>query len=557
MKTDWQGKRILCLVLAMLLAADCLSACAGGTGDGAVGPSAEEGPKAERVLVAVDEEPDTVDFQCTTIYYTIAYNVFDRLVETVVGPDGEASIVPSLAESWVISDDGLRYTFHLREGVKFSNGSPLTASDVYYTFVRLLTHPNSCNRDIAECILGAGALEKHETDILEGFHVLNDRDFSITLERPFAAFLSCLSMPGASILDQESTEKAGVRFGESAYHTVGTGPFCFYSWVPRNSIVLRANRDCWAGPPQVDEIKLLFLTDPVEERVMFENGELDILNLDNLGDAAEYFIHGDIYQDNLATARQVGISYIALNESVTPLNNGKVRKALQLALNRQMLLDAVYSGRGDLENGIFPHGLWGYNPDLDGIPYDPDAARELLKEAGYPNGFDLTFSVKTSSTLLERQMAYMAVSMWKKIGVRAEVELLDEKTFMERRKAGKLACYTASWVADFDDPDNFIYTFYGDAGNTRYRSLCYYNEAVMKRVRDARGIMDDEARMREYQELEKIIVHDDAAWIPLYSRVRFYVFSDRVQKFTVAWNGRFTPSLRNMEMKEDTGPNPY
>ena len=557
MKTGLQVKRILCLVLAMLLAAGCLSACAGGTGDGGAGSSEAEGEQAERFLVTVDDEPDTVDFQCTTIYYTVAYSVFDRLVETVVGPDGEASIVPSLAESWVISDDGLRYTFHLREGVKFSNGSPLTASDVYYTFVRLLTHPSSCNRDIAEGILGAEALEKHETDILEGFHVLNDRDFSITLEQPFAAFLSCLSMPGASILDQESTEKAGVRFGESAFHTVGTGPFVFYSWVPRDSIVLKANPDCWSGPPQYDGIRLLFVTDPVEERLMFENGELDILDLDNLSDAAEYFIHGDIYQDMLATVRQVGISYIALNESVTPLNNEKVRKALQLGLNRQMLLDAVYSGRGDLENGIFPRGLRGYNPDLDEIPCDPDAARELLKEAGYPNGFDLTFSVKTSSTALEREMAYMAVSMWKKIGVRAEVELLEEKTFMERRKAGKLACYTASWIADFDDPDNFIYTFFGDADNTRFRSLCYTNEAVMKRVRDARGIMDEEARMREYQELEKIIVHDDAAWIPLYSRVRFYVVGDRLQKFSACWNGRFTPSLRSMELKPVTEENPY
>ena len=185
MKTLPQANRMICLVLAMLLAAGCLSACAGRPSGGASDPSAEEAQEDERFLTVVDEEPDTVDFQCTTIYYTIAQNVFDRLVETVVGPDGEMSIVPSLAESWVVSDDGLRYTFHLRDGVRFHDGALLTSDDVYYTFFRLLTHPYSCNRDIARNILGADRLEKGETDVLEGFHVLNDRDFSITLEQPF------------------------------------------------------------------------------------------------------------------------------------------------------------------------------------------------------------------------------------------------------------------------------------------------------------------------------------------------------------------------------------
>ena len=552
MKIARQVKRILCSVLALVLAAGGLSACSfSGAADSASGSAAGETEETERILVTVDDEPDTVDFQCTTIYYTIALNVFDRLVETKVDPEGNVSIVPSLAESWVISNDGLRYTFHLREGVKFSNGEDLTSSDVLYTFKRMLTYQSACNRDIVRCIVGAEALEKRETDSLEGFHVLNDRDFSITLEKPYAAFLSCLSMPGASILDEGTTVKAGVRFGKSAYHTVGTGPFTFYSWIPKQFIILKANPDCWSGAPEYDGVVLRFITDPVEERLEYENGELDILDLDNLSDAAEYFIHGDIYQDKLVTVRQVGISYIALNEAFAPLNNTKVRRALQLGLNRQMLLDAVYSGRGNLENGIFPRGLKGYNPDLEEIPYDPEAAKELLAEAGRPNGFDLTISVKASSSPLEREMIGMVADMWKRIGVRAEVEVLDESVFMDRRKAGRLACYSATWSADFDDPDNFIYTFFGSMENSRFRSLNYANDKIMRRVNDARSILDETARMREYQELEKIIVQDDAAWIPLFSRQHFYVVGDRIEKFCVSWNGWYTTSFRDMEMKKD------
>ena len=551
MKTLLQAKRIACLLLAMLLAAGGLSACsAGGAGDRAPRLSTVEAENAERILVTVDDEPDTVDFQCTTLYYTVALNVFDRLVETEVGPDGEVSIVPSLAESWEVSDDGLRYAFRLRDGVRFSNGEALTASDVLYTFRRLLTCPDSVNGDIAAGILGAGALQRRETDSLEGFQVLDDLNFVITLERPFAAFLSCLSMPGASILDETSTAKAGVRFGKSAYHTVGTGPFVFYSWIPRQGMVLKANPDCWAGPPQYDGVELRFIKDSVAERRLFQDGEIDIMDLDNLGDSAEYFIHGDIYQDSLVMVRQVGISYIALNEAVTPLDNPKVRRALQMGLNRQMLLDAVYSGRGDLENGIFPRGLKGFNPELDEIPCDPEGARALLAEAGYPDGFDLVFSVNASATQLEREMAGMVVSMWNRIGVRAEVEVLDEIKFMERRRTGRLACYAATWSADYNDPDNFIYTFFGTPENSRYRSICYRDEALMSRVRDARSILDEDARLREYQELEKRIVQDDAAWIPLFSRQHYYMVGDRIEKFCVAWNGWYTTSFRDMEMKE-------
>ena len=170
-------------------------------------------------LVAVEDEPDTVDFQCTSIHYTIAQNVFNRLVEMENDENGNMEILPSLAKSWEISANGQCYTFHLQENVEFSNGKPLTASDVKFTFERLLTHPDSCNKDIVDIIVGAAALEKGERDHLEGFEVLSDLDFAITIDRPFEAFLACLTMPGASILDQETTTAAGDLFGKDAKWT--------------------------------------------------------------------------------------------------------------------------------------------------------------------------------------------------------------------------------------------------------------------------------------------------------------------------------------------------
>ncbi len=554
MKTVFHRCRAVSVLLALAVSL-VLAGCAAGGSASLIPPpeqTAAQKNTSARFLVTVEDEPDTVDFQCTTLHYTVAQNVFDRLVEVEAECSGSMQILPSLAESWEISDDRQVYTFHLRENVTFSNGSPLTSSDVLYTLIRALTHPDGCNRSCAELILGASRLESGQTDRLEGFTVLSDLDFTITLEQPFEAFLTCLSMPGASILDEETTAAAGNRFGVDPAWTIGTGSFVLESWEPGVGMVLTANSSCWRGAPCCDGVRLLFVTDPEAVRMMFENGELDILNLDDLDNAGEFFIHGDIYQDRLHQVQQVGISYIALNESVPPLGDVRVRKALQLALNRTVLLDAVYSGRGNLENGIFPYWLYGYNPELAEIPYDPDEAKALLEQAGYPDGFRLTVSLSASSTRSESALVRLAASMWEKIGVDASIEVLDDNVFMTLRKRGKLSCYTATWTADYNDPENFIGTFFGSRENTTFRSLCYPDEAVMKRVRDARVIDDAVARLREYRELERIIVQEDAAWIPLFSRVRYYVVSDRVKGFRASWNGSVKSNYREFSIEGDS-----
>ena len=501
-------------------------------------------------LTVVEDEPDTVDFQCTTIHYTIAQNVFDRLAEMESDRKGNAVIRPALAERWEISEDRRSYTFHLREGVTFSNGAALTSEDVRFTFTRLLSHPDSCNRDIADAIVGAKELEAGTTDTLKGFEIHDDLEFTIMLEEPFEAFLACITMPGASILDAETTREAGDRFGKDPAWTVGTGSFILRSWESGMGMILTQNPDCWQGPPHCEGLNLLFLTDPEEIRLLFENGELDILNLDDVGRTAEFFLHGDIYQDRLYEVQRISTTYIALNEAIEPLGDVRVRKALQLSLNRELLLDAGYSGHGLLVDGILPRGMYGYNPNLSKIPFDPAEAKNLLAQAGYPNGFDLTFSVSSASTQGELSLIRMAVSMWQEIGVRASVEVLEEDDFMRLRKSGSIACYSATWTADFNDPDNFFYTFFGDAENTRFRSLNYPEEDIMAQVRLARTIADADKRIQKYHDLERVIAQDDAAWIPLFSRQFFYVSSERLKGLRASWNGSVKNMYREMSVTD-------
>ena len=537
-------RHIAILLAALMLTAPSLCSCS-------YDAAGRDETDTSSYISVVWEEPDTTDFQCTTIYYDSTYCVYDRLVDTRVSHAGSVAMKPSLARTWEVSPDGRVYTFHLREGVKFSNGSDLTSSDVEYTLSRLLTHPDSQNREIARSIKGAEALEKGEATTLEGFREISDLDFSITLEEPFEAFLACLSMPGASILDKETTEEAGDSFGHDIEHTIGTGSFILTEWKPGKGMTFTANEDCWKGAPGSDGLNISFEQDAATMRRMYDEGDLDVLDLDNLDNAADYYMYGDIYQDRLHTAQQVSITYVALNESIAPLNDVRVRKAMQYALDREMLLEVVYDGEGTVEDGIFPRGLYGYNPALETIPYDIDQARSLLAQAGYPDGFDITISVRPESTQREMKLIRLIAEMWEKAGIHADISVIEYSEFMDQRKKGELACYVATWIADFNDPDNFIYTFFGDEKNTTGRSLCYPDEDVMARVRSARTITDPDKRIEEYRALEQKIIQEDAAWVPLFSRKKVYVTSERLENFNCAWTGGFFAKLPEMSIKED------
>ncbi|MBQ4514247.1 MAG: ABC transporter substrate-binding protein [Anaerolineaceae bacterium] len=505
----------------------------------------------DRYLRFIGEEPNTMDPQCTSGYYTVALNVFDRLVE-VETIDGVNVIVPALAESWEISDDGLVYMIHLRQGVTFSNGSPLTASDVKFTLERLLSNPAGRNKDIAMSILGAEAFRNGETETLEGLRIVDDNTIEITLAYPYGPFLACMSTPGASILDEETVTAAGEQSGMMSKSIIGTGPFVFEEWKPGAEITMKKNPTFWGKEAGCEGLRMIFLSGSVSPRLLFENGQVDILDLENVGGDSEYFINGDIYRGLIHSGTRVGITYIALNENIEPLNDVRVRKAMQLALDRNTIMRAIISGRGHVENGIFPHGLLGHNPDLPEIPYDVDEALKLLKEAGYPDGFDVNFCLIYNSSELMHQLVDVVTFMWSKIGIRTKITEMTEDEYIEARQRGELSCYTSTWSADFNDPDNFIYTFFGTPENTANRGLNYSNMDVIQRVQDARAIVDNDKRIAEYQDLEKKIIQEDAAWIPLYSAEHLFVVSERVEGFRVLWNGWSNNRYQNVSLKDSS-----
>lgn len=542
-------KKRVSLILASAMALGLiLSGCGGSQGTDAEtaggetaaaqtsGASTGSSVDTSGYLVAVlNSDIQTADAQKTTKDYEIPWNIYDRLVEVDVADDGTSSIEPSLAESWEISPDGLEYTFHLREGVKFHNGNDFTAEDVVYTFNRMLTETGTVNTEVVDQIKGSDEVLAGTAESIEGVEAVDDYTLKVTLKEPFAAFLACLSTAGASIYDSEATAAAGDQFGMDPSVTVGTGPFKFESWTLNDRLVLTRNDDYWKGASALPGVVIRIVPDTETQTMMFESGELDIIDLDYVTDAIDRF--EATYPDQIVSGPRVGITYLTMNFAHEPFQDVKVRKAVQMAIDRQAILDALYGGRGQVEQGIFPKGLIAYNENQTTIEYDPEGAKALLAEAGYPDGFTMELSADSSASDTVTMSLEIIKEQLAQVGITAEIRNYDESTWLDTRNSGDLGSFMATWTADYNDPDNFIYTFFGNEEKTTMRSINYPDAEVMGRVAAARGIVNEDERIAEYQALEEKIIHEDAAWAPMYSRTHLFAVSKRVQNFKPMWSG--------------------
>lgn len=543
-------KKKLSLVLSLMMAASLvLSGCKGSQGGAAApetGSAAADTAGAGVVgdanidttgflMVALNADIQTADIQKTSKDYEIPINIYDSLCEIKVADDGTSSIQPCLAEKWDISSDGMEYTFYLRKGVKFHNGEELKAGDVKYTFERMLTVEGGTNSEFLDQIQGSSELFDGTATELTGFEALDDYTFKLTLKEPYSGFLACISTPAVSIYNEKATQAAGDQFGLDPALTVGTGPFKFASWTYNDQIVLVRNDDYFQGASKLPGVVIKIVPDTETQTMMFESGQLDLLDMDYITEQIDRFEQS--YPDQMASGPRLGTTYFTMNQKLEPFDKLEVRKAMQMAIDRQVILDTLYGGRGQLENGIFPHGLVGFNPNMPGIKYDPEGAKALLAEAGYPDGFTMEIAADMSASDTVTMALEIIKEQLAQVGINAEIKNYDESTWLETRKSGEMGSFMSTWTADYNDPDNFIYTFYGNEEKTAARSLNYPDAAVMERVAKARTILDNDERMKEYNALEEKIISEDAAWVPMFSKLHLFAVSKRVQNFKVAWNG--------------------
>ena len=494
--------------------------------------------QAAKVLrIPYPEDPKTADCQMTTDSYMLPLNVFDRLVEAVTVSPGESQLVPGLAESWDISEDGKVYTFHLRQGVLFHNGEELSADDVVYTFDRMLTPATKAlNTDILDFVDGAQERLDGNADSTKGLQALDQYTVQITLKEPYAPFIAVMASPQASIFNRTFTEAAGDQFGLTPETTCGTGPFILKEYVLNDHQTLVANENYYQGRPQLDKIFVRVVEDSETLRLLFEADEIDIFDCDYAISQLAYFYESDTWKDQIRTGPRVGIYYYSINQRIKPFDDVRVRKAFQMAIDREKILEKRFYGKGKLENGVMPRGLVCYNPDQVAIEYNPAKAKELLAEAGYPDGVDMTLVQVSGWSSKWVDINEIVQAMAKEAGFNITIKQLDESAFYATRGSGDIESYVQSWSADFNDPDNFLYTFFAERG-TVARSFNNMNTAVFEALDKARTLTDQAERCEAYQELERVIVQENAAWVPLFSVDHTYVVQPRVKNFVVPWNG--------------------
>jgi ABC-type transport system substrate-binding protein len=304
---------------------------------------------------------------------------------------GTTELVPDLAESFTISEDGLTYTFNLREGVKFHNGRELTAADVKYTLERLVDPATqSPGQGYYAVIEGFDEMVAGTADGLSGVTTPDDHIVVIELARPNAVFLNVLAMHFSSILPQEEVEKWGADWGR---HPVGTGAYKLAEWTLGQRIVFERNPDYrhGTGPedvPYLDEITWEVGQEPSVALLRLLRGEVDILgdgippaHFVEVVDNAEYRDQGMIVEHPM-----IQTSYVTMNVNIPPFDDLRVRQAVNMAINKERIV-RIINNRALPANQPLPPNMPGYDPDFAGYPYDPEKAKALLAEAGHPDGF--------------------------------------------------------------------------------------------------------------------------------------------------------------------------
>ena len=526
------------LICAALTAALFLGGCSSSpAANKPAGEDSASNPQSSVLRIALNSDIVSMDVQKTSNDYLVPMNVFDTLFEVVKHDDGSTSIEKSLVSDYEVSEDGLTYSFTLREGVVFSDGTPLTSEDVKFTFERMLTLPDSQQTDYAVAIEGANELMEGTAEELTGIKVLDDTHFTITLSEPFAVFLAQLAAPSTSILSKSIVSDAGDDFGIVPEKTLGTGPYVVTSWERGSGLSFSYNTRYWGNEPSVKEVSAKIM-DASSMDMAFQKGDLDIIDCLMLDSAVVDSVYKTRFKDNIVSVDRLGINYLMLNENVKPLDDPTVRKAIQMAIDRQAILDAIYSGDGKLEDGVYPSGCLGYSQDNQGwLKYDPDGARQLLSSAGYSEGFDMELALDSNAAVANQNVLQIISQNLGDVGINAVIKNYDHASWLDLRNSGEMESFLALWILDYNDPDNVIYTFFGSKDNTVIRSNNYSDEASIARIAAARGIVDPGERMKEYSSLEKKLVMDDAVWVPMFSLKHLFVKSDKVADFVPQWAG--------------------
>jgi peptide/nickel transport system substrate-binding protein len=445
-------------------------------------------------VLTIAREQDSTTFD--PIYTILAPDVWvlNQFYSTLVRANADATgIEPDLAESWEVSADGKTYTFHLRDA-KFSDGTPVKASDAVFSLKRVRDEEKSPMRGLFTVMADATAPD--------------DRTVVLTLSQPAPAFMSTLAMFAASIVPQHAVEAEGEQFGEKP---VGSGAFVLKEWKRGDKVVLEKNPNYWeAGLPKLDGIEWIYVPNDNTRMLKLTAKEVDAATFVPWNQIKELQANPDI---QVQLDKSTRMDHILVNHSHPPLDNKMVRKALNMAIDQDAIVDAVTFGFGVKANSFFPLDGMDYNKDNPNYPYDPDKAKAMLAKEGVSD-LSLDFVIVSGDSAHE-QIAVLVKDQLAKIGVSVNIVKMEAGQQWDALVAGDYDLGLMWWVNDIFDPDQKAkFCVYGDPENRSYYTN-YKNPEVTKLVDEAAVELDPEKRKQLYFEIQRI-AKDDVHWIDLY-----------------------------------------
>ncbi len=439
----------------------------------------------------------------------VTVNLYETLVE--YHPDS-LEIRPGLATGWSVSDDHRTWTFYLRPGVRFHDGTQFNAEAVVFNFQRWMdpNHPfHQGNFPYWGYMFGG------YPGLVTRVEAAGPLEVRITLAEPMAAFLANLANFSFGIASPAAIGKYGKDFGR---HPVGTGPFRLEEWVEGASITLVANPDYWGGRPRLQRVVFRTLPDNGERFQALLKGDIDVADGLNAEDLAQARNQPSLLRIMLRPSLNVG--YLAMNNDRWPFQDARVRQAINYAVNKDWLVNNYFGGLAKEAKNPLPPSVWGYNDSIRPYPYDPDMARKLLAEAGLAAGFSTTLWAMANPRPYMPQPLELARAIaadLEEVGIRVRIVTYDWPVYIRKLQNGEHDMALLGWTGDTGDPGNFLYVLLdktnaekGRAGNVAF----YRSEQVHNLLAAAQTETNKQVRAGLYARAQEII-HQDAPWVPL------------------------------------------
>jgi peptide/nickel transport system substrate-binding protein len=452
----------------------------------------------------------------------IMATVFDSLVSY---KPGTTEVAPGLAKSWDISPDGLTYTFHLRTGITFHDGSKFNAAEYVQTLDRQL------KKDDPNSIYNTGPVQGYEDftfGAVASYSALDENTVQFKMKEPSAAFLNSLAMVWNGVVSYQAAAKYGKDFRNNP---VGTGPYIFREWKSRDQIVLDANPTYWKGKPKIGRLVFKVYPDAQAALLALQQNETQIM-----GDVATQVIPALRADHNIVVLTQPGLTVngMAMPNDTPPFNDKRVRQALNYAVDKEAINKALYGGLAVTMTSPLPEAQWGFDKSLKGYPYDPAKAKQLLEAAGVKPGLKvelLSYNTPRGYNPAGADLAVALQGYLRKVGIEADIQKNDMGAFLATVRSGNYhGLFLTGWSGDNGDPDNFVGELWGSYGMPVNDTSHYKDPAVDKLMQEAAKEVDHAKRIQMYAQIQNMIL-DGAPWVFVNSTLQVRATRKNVKGF--------------------------